>query len=319
MDGVSGFYALIAVLPILAVMFFLVVLRWPAIRAMPVAYAMTLLFALWLWQVSPVHAIAASLRGGIIALSLLWIIFGAIVLLFTLQGKRSGGDDPAGVHGYLSRPSRTSDYRRMVVRLFYRRRLGIRYTRCRGRAAVAFVGVSRSRRRNDDAHHSEHVRQLRCGRNSDSGRDGRVIERARGRRRNRRSRHVVYGIHLSDRSFHSHPPRHRRDVDPADHRRHDDALLRSEQILPGRTGGVEVRLVCGTELHRSVLRRGPLARTGVPFPCRRPDRFGDCRDGGAKTSVHPRGSTLGLPFFRQVAVRVERRIQRGKRARNVMA
>ncbi len=85
MDGVSGFYALIAVLPILAVMFFLVVLRWPAIRAMPVAYAMTLLFALWLWQVSPVHAIAASLRGGIIALSLLWIIFGAIVLLFTLR------------------------------------------------------------------------------------------------------------------------------------------------------------------------------------------------------------------------------------------
>jgi lactate permease len=85
MDGISGFYALIAILPILAVMFFLVVLRWPATRAMPVAYAMTLLFALWLWQVAPVHALAASLRGVIIALSLLWIIFGAIVLLFTLR------------------------------------------------------------------------------------------------------------------------------------------------------------------------------------------------------------------------------------------
>lgn len=85
MDGISGFYALIAILPILAVMFFLVVLRWPATRAMPVAYAMTLLFALWLWQVAPIHALAASLRGVIIALSLLWIIFGAIVLLFTLR------------------------------------------------------------------------------------------------------------------------------------------------------------------------------------------------------------------------------------------
>ncbi len=85
MDGITGFYALIAILPILAVMFFLVVLRWPATRAMPVAYAMTLLFALWLWQVAPIHALAASLRGVIIALSLLWIIFGAIVLLFTLR------------------------------------------------------------------------------------------------------------------------------------------------------------------------------------------------------------------------------------------
>ncbi len=88
MEATSGFYALIAILPILAVMFFLVVLRWPATRAMPVAYCMTLTFALWLWQVPVVHALAASLRGVVIACSLLWIIFGAIVLLFTL--KESG-------------------------------------------------------------------------------------------------------------------------------------------------------------------------------------------------------------------------------------
>ena len=84
----SGFYALVAVLPILAVMFFLVVLRWPATRAMPVAYAMTVAFALWLWEVPAIHALAASLRGVVIAMTLLWIIFGAIVLLFTL--KESG-------------------------------------------------------------------------------------------------------------------------------------------------------------------------------------------------------------------------------------
>lgn len=85
MDGVSALYALIAVLPILAVMFFLVVLRWPATRAMPVAYAMTLLFALVFWKVPFVHTMAASLRGIMIAVTLLWIIFGAIVLLFTLR------------------------------------------------------------------------------------------------------------------------------------------------------------------------------------------------------------------------------------------
>ena len=85
MDAPSGLYALIAVLPILAVMFFLVVLRWPATRAMPVAYVMTLVFALGFWKVPFVHAMAASLRGGMIAVTVLGIIFGAIVLLFTLR------------------------------------------------------------------------------------------------------------------------------------------------------------------------------------------------------------------------------------------
>ena len=66
-------------------MFFLVVLRWPATRAMPVAYVMTAAFALFLWDVAPVHVAAASLRGVIIAVSLLWIIFGAILLLQTLS------------------------------------------------------------------------------------------------------------------------------------------------------------------------------------------------------------------------------------------
>ena len=88
MDTVSGLYALIAILPILSVMFFLVVLRWPATRAMPVAYVMTLAFALWFWKVPFIHTMAATLRGWIIAGTLLWIIFGAIVLLFTL--KESG-------------------------------------------------------------------------------------------------------------------------------------------------------------------------------------------------------------------------------------
>ena len=85
MDTPSALYALIAVLPILAVMFFLVVLRWPATRAMPVAYAMTLVFALWFWKVPFVHAMAASVRGVMIAVTILGIIFGAIVLLFTLR------------------------------------------------------------------------------------------------------------------------------------------------------------------------------------------------------------------------------------------
>ena len=37
-----GTYALVAALPIVAVMVFLVLLRWPAVKAMPVAYLITL-------------------------------------------------------------------------------------------------------------------------------------------------------------------------------------------------------------------------------------------------------------------------------------
>ncbi len=78
-------YALAALVPVLAVMFFLVVLRWPATRAMPVAYVLTVVVALWIWGVPVIHIIAATFRGGVIALTLLWIIFGAILLLFTLR------------------------------------------------------------------------------------------------------------------------------------------------------------------------------------------------------------------------------------------
>ncbi len=85
MPDASAFHALVALLPILAVMFFLVVLRWPATRAMPVAYLMTACFALVFWDVSANHVAAASIRGSIIAVSLLWIIFGAILLLQTLS------------------------------------------------------------------------------------------------------------------------------------------------------------------------------------------------------------------------------------------
>ena len=78
-------YTIAALLPIAGVFFFLVALRWPATRAMPVAYALTIVIAISLWQVSLVRVAAASLRGAMIAGTLVWIIFGAILLLFTLR------------------------------------------------------------------------------------------------------------------------------------------------------------------------------------------------------------------------------------------
>ena len=77
--------AILSLLPIAAVALFLVVLRWPASRAMPIAYVVAAALALLVWQIGVVAVADASARGLIIAAELLYIIFGAILLLNTLE------------------------------------------------------------------------------------------------------------------------------------------------------------------------------------------------------------------------------------------
>ena len=76
---------LLALLPIITVAVFLVGLRWPASRAMPLSYVVAFLLAIFVWQVPFVQVLAASVNGLIVTLTLLYIIFGAILLLNTLQ------------------------------------------------------------------------------------------------------------------------------------------------------------------------------------------------------------------------------------------
>ena len=77
--------ALLSLLPIAAVALFLVVLRFPASRAMPITYLVAAALALFVWKVPGVQVAAASVKGLIIAAELLYIIFGAILLLRTLR------------------------------------------------------------------------------------------------------------------------------------------------------------------------------------------------------------------------------------------
>ena len=81
--------ALLSFLPILAVGVLLVGFRLPASRAMPVSYLVAAGLALFVWQVPGVQVAAASIKGLSLTLRLLFIIFGAILLLNTL--KHSGG------------------------------------------------------------------------------------------------------------------------------------------------------------------------------------------------------------------------------------
>lgn len=86
---IDTFAPLLSLSPILAVGIFLVVLRWPAAKAMPLAYLTAVVVALFFWKLSAMQIFAASLSGLVTTCTLLYIIFGAILLLNMLS--ESGG------------------------------------------------------------------------------------------------------------------------------------------------------------------------------------------------------------------------------------
>ncbi|MDN5566624.1 MAG: L-lactate permease [Psychrobacter sp.] len=78
-------YTFLALAPILVVLVLLVMLRLPAKISMGVAYSVTALLALFVWQASGAQVAAATVNGIIVALTLLFIVFAAILLLNTLK------------------------------------------------------------------------------------------------------------------------------------------------------------------------------------------------------------------------------------------
>ncbi len=77
--------AAVALVPIAVVALFLVVLRWPASRAMPLSWLAAAGLAWAVWDISGIRIAAASVNGLVVAATLLYIIFGALLLLHTLQ------------------------------------------------------------------------------------------------------------------------------------------------------------------------------------------------------------------------------------------
>ena len=76
--------SLLALAPILTIGFLLVGLRWPAVWAMPVGYVVVVIIGLFVWQLSFASIAASTVQGLIIALTILYIVFGALLLLATL-------------------------------------------------------------------------------------------------------------------------------------------------------------------------------------------------------------------------------------------
>jgi lactate permease len=78
-------YSLVALIPIATVFLLLVLARRPAGQAMPLAYLITIAIAVFIWQVPIVEVAASSIQGLFAAAEILLIVFGAILLLNTLQ------------------------------------------------------------------------------------------------------------------------------------------------------------------------------------------------------------------------------------------
>jgi lactate permease len=76
---------LLAFAPILVVGILLVGMRLPASRAMPIAYVCVVLLAFTVWGLDAATVAAASVNGLVVTAQLLFIIFGAILLLNTLS------------------------------------------------------------------------------------------------------------------------------------------------------------------------------------------------------------------------------------------
>ncbi|WP_153395502.1 L-lactate permease [Ornithinicoccus halotolerans] len=79
--------SVLALSPIILVGVLLAGFRWPAKYAMPVGYLVTLLIAALVWQMEPSVLAAATVEGFIVAATLLYIVFGALLLLATVSAS----------------------------------------------------------------------------------------------------------------------------------------------------------------------------------------------------------------------------------------
>lgn len=76
---------ILALLPLVIIFVLLVVFRQPAKTTMPIAYVTTALIVLFYWGVPGADVAAHTINGIVIAISILFIVFGAILLFYTLR------------------------------------------------------------------------------------------------------------------------------------------------------------------------------------------------------------------------------------------
>ncbi|MCF8037187.1 MAG: L-lactate permease [Desulfobacteraceae bacterium] len=94
-----GLLALFAFAPILVALVLMVGMRWPATRAMPLAWLAAAAAGVFVWKMDLIAVAASTLQGFASAVTVLLIVFGALMILYTLS--ESGGMETInhGFHG----------------------------------------------------------------------------------------------------------------------------------------------------------------------------------------------------------------------------
>lgn len=80
-----GFAALLAFLPILLALILMAGLRWPSTKAMPLSFLLAAAEACIFWDLTPLRVAALTLAGFWDAFGILIIVFGALLIYYTLQ------------------------------------------------------------------------------------------------------------------------------------------------------------------------------------------------------------------------------------------
>ena len=88
--------SLLAFLPILVIGTLLVGLRWPAKNAMAAGFVVVVVIAIGVWDVRPVAVAASVVQGLSISKDILYIVFGALLLLATLTASGAMSSIRAG-------------------------------------------------------------------------------------------------------------------------------------------------------------------------------------------------------------------------------
>ena len=92
--------ALIATIPIVVALVLMVGMRWPATKAMALAWLVGAISAMLVWDMSFTFVLAASISGMLgPALTILLIVFGAILILYTLRDSGAMETINAGFNG----------------------------------------------------------------------------------------------------------------------------------------------------------------------------------------------------------------------------
>ena len=81
-------YALIAAVPILVTIVLMIGFNWGAKKALPLAWILAAVIALFVWKQNFITVAAFSIQGALDSIGVLVIIFGAVLIMNTL--KHSG-------------------------------------------------------------------------------------------------------------------------------------------------------------------------------------------------------------------------------------